>query len=167
MLLEQSAPTAADKRLINDTGDELWRHAAPKPSTVSVPAFHAPAALAGSGGGDHANTSKAAGVADVIELALVSAQLRPGASDAQAKRLLQRIHRAVPYPVPLVTYVHKPTPSGVVFSVAHKRASKGEAGKGVVADAAETHRSNQPTRRRRKPRSSSAWPGTRCRAVCS
>ena len=78
LLLEQSAPTAADKRLINDTGDELWRHAAPKPSTVSVPAFHAPAALAGSAGGDHANTSKAAVVDDVIELALVSAQLRPG-----------------------------------------------------------------------------------------
>ena len=62
LLVEQGAPTAADKRLINNTVDELWWHAALKPSTVSVPAFHAPAG--------EANTSDASGAAVVIELAI-------------------------------------------------------------------------------------------------
>ena len=62
LLVEQGAPTAADKRLINNTVDELWWHAALKPSTVSVPAFHAPAG--------EANTRDASGAAVVIELAI-------------------------------------------------------------------------------------------------
>jgi hypothetical protein len=41
LLVEQGAPTAADKRLINDTVDELWWQATLKPGTVGVPAFHA------------------------------------------------------------------------------------------------------------------------------
>jgi hypothetical protein len=67
LLVEQGAPTAADKRLINDTVDELWWHAALKPVTVSVPAFVAPPVTV-------ADTSRAAGtnaVQDVIELALL------------------------------------------------------------------------------------------------
>ncbi len=42
MLVAQGAPTAADKRLINDTVDELWWHAALKPGTVGVPASCGP-----------------------------------------------------------------------------------------------------------------------------
>ena len=160
LLVEQGAPTAADKRLINDTIDELWWQATLKPGTVGVPAFHAatvpatpataPAAGTGSaadgasdGGAASAHATDATEAADVIELALVSAHLRPPTREAQARRLMQLIHRAIPYPVLLVTQA----PSGTVLSVAHKRASQGEAGKWVVADGADTHAFNpaQPT----------------------
>lgn len=112
LLVEQGAPTAADKRLINDTLDELWWQAAFKPGTVGVPAH-----------------------GDVIELALVSARIRQGASPAKARRLIQLIHRAIPYPVLLAAQ----TTGAGVLSLAPKRASLGEAGKWVVGDAAETH----------------------------
>lgn len=100
MLVEQGAPTAADKRLINDTVDELWWHAVLKPGTIGVPAFHA----AGVGSerdssgpsGPAKRTDGARGAADVIELALVSVQLRQDTQDAQAHRLRQLIHRAIP-----------------------------------------------------------------------
>ena len=62
---------------------------------------------------------------DVIELALASGQLRPDVRESQTQRLLQLIHRAIPYPVLLVAQ----TPDGVILSLAHKRASLGEAGK--------------------------------------
>lgn len=80
MLVEQGAPTAADKRLINDTVDELWWHAALKPGTIGVPASSGPEG-------------------EVIELALISVQLKPDSRDARAQRLRQLIHRAIPYPV--------------------------------------------------------------------
>ena len=116
LLLQQGAPTAADKRLINDTLDELWWQAALKPATVGVPAQ-----------------------GDVLELALVSAQLRPAASAAQARRLLQLIHRAIPYPVLLVAHPLPGAAAGALLSLAHKRASLGEAGQWVLAEAAQTH----------------------------
>lgn len=112
LLVEQGAPTAADKRLINVAVDELWWQAALKPGTVGVPVL-----------------------AEVIELALLSVQLRPDVRDAQAVRLRQLIHRAIPYPVLLVAHA----PGGFVLSLAHKRASLGEADKWVLADVAETH----------------------------
>lgn len=140
MLAEQGAPTAADKRLINDTLDELMWHATLKPSTVGVPAFHAAAddAVPLNRATPLADVSGAVAAdrpADVIELAVLSAQLCPDASDAQARRLLQLIHRAIPYPVLLAVHL----PAGVRLSLAHKRASLGEAGKWVVADSAQTH----------------------------
>lgn len=88
LLVEQGTPTAADKRLINDTIDELWWQATLKPGTVGVPAFHAatvpttqataPTVGAGSAK-DCASDSGAASTeaTDVIELALGSAHLRP------------------------------------------------------------------------------------------
>jgi hypothetical protein len=72
---------------------------------------------------------------DVIEIALISAHLRPPTREAQTRRLLQLIHRAIPYPVLLVAQA----PEGTVLSLAHKRASLGEAGKWVVAEGADTH----------------------------
>ena len=155
LLVEQVAPTAADKRLINDTVDELWWQATLKPSTVGVPAFHAAPMLSGSAsapaptsGSDaiakaSAGDAASADATDVIELALVSAQLRPPTRAAQARRLMQLIHRAIPYPVLLVAQA----PEGTVLSLAHKRASLGEAGKWVVAEGAETHtfEPTQPT----------------------
>ncbi len=144
LLVEQGAPTAADRRLINDTVDELWWRAALKPGTINVPAYHAGSAplasaimtgsspaAAGPWGADVAS----AYATDVIELALVSAQLRTTTREAQARRLMQLIHRAIPYPVLLVTQM----PVGTVLSLAHKRPSLGEAAKWVVAGGADTH----------------------------
>jgi hypothetical protein len=67
LLVEQGAPTAADKRLINDTVDELWWRAALKPGTIGVPASSGPDG-------------------EVIELALVAVQLKPDSRDAQANK---------------------------------------------------------------------------------
>jgi hypothetical protein len=125
LLVEQGAPTAGDKRLINDGVEELWWHGSLKPGTVGVPAFIA-------------STSDASGPSadcDVIELALLSVLLRQGARDSQAQRLQQLIHRAIPYPVMLVAE----TSGGVVLSVAHKRPSLGEAGRWVVGDSGQSH----------------------------
>lgn len=123
MLVEQGAPTAADKRLINDTVDELWWHAALKPGTIGVPTSSGPDG-------------------EVIELALVSVQLKPDSRRTQAQRLRQLIHRAIPYPVLLVASASVSDPAGVVLSLARKRASLGEAGKWVLAETAETHALN-------------------------
>ena len=147
MLVEQGAPTAADKRLINDTVDELWWHAALKPGTIGVPAFHA-AAGAGSErdgsvpSGAAQSTEGARTATGVIELALVSVQLRKDSRDAQAHRLRQLIHRANPYPVLLVASASASNSASVVLPLARKRASLGEAGKWVLADTAETHAFN-------------------------
>lgn len=129
LLVEQGAPTAADKRLIGSAVDELWWHAALKPGTVGVPAFRA-SAVAGT-----IATNDTEQPTDVIELALVSVQLRSDVRESQTQRLLQLIHRAIPYPVLLVAQ----TPDGAMLSLAHKRASLGEAGKWVLGDAAQTH----------------------------
>lgn len=150
LLVEQGAPTAADKRLINDTVDELWWHAALKPSTIGVPAFQAAAAAAAVGGERAGNVLSGVGqgtdaeqaAIDVVELALVSVQLRQGSRDAQAMRLRQLIHRAIPYPVLLVASASASNSAGLLLSLAHKRASLGEAGKWVLAEAAETHAFN-------------------------
>ena len=113
LLVEQAAPTAADKRLINDAVEGLGWHAALKPATVGVPVCRADSGDAGG---------------DVLELAVVSAVLRPEVRAAQAQRLQELIHRAIPYPVLLATQGS----TGMVVSLARKRASLAEANKVVV-----------------------------------
>lgn len=80
LLLEQGAPTAADKRLIQDGIEELSWVAALKPSTIGVPAYR-----------DE--------VREYLEVAVLSATLRPS---AKGGRLAELIHRAIPYPLFLV-----------------------------------------------------------------
>ena len=106
LLLEQGAPTAADKRLIQDGVEALHWIAALKPGNVAVPGFR-----------DQAR--------EYAELAVVHAELRPKAKRA---RLLELIHRAIPYPLALVVT----GTDGGFFSLAHKRFSQGEAGKVVL-----------------------------------
>ncbi|ABK43305.1 conserved hypothetical protein [Magnetococcus marinus MC-1] len=111
LLLEQGAPTAADKRLIQEGIEALHWIAALKPGNVAVPVFR-----------DE--------VRAYTELAVAHAVLRPKARTA---RLLELIHRAIPYPLALLVTGDE----GVLFSLAHKRFSQGEAGRvvldGVVA----------------------------------
>ena len=106
LLVEQGAPTSADKRAIQDGIDELQWLAACKPTTIGVPSF-------------------ADDTRDYLEIAVVACAFRPG---AKAARLIELIHRAIPYPVLLVTTDEQ----GVALSAAHKRHAQNEANKVVI-----------------------------------
>ena len=106
LLLENGAPTAADKRIINDGIEELLWLAALKPTTIGVPEYR-----------DE--------VREYLEIAVLRLTLRTA---AKATRLVELVHRAVPYPLLLLT-VQGERPG---LSAAHKRWSQGEAGKTVL-----------------------------------
>jgi hypothetical protein len=106
LLFEQGAPTPADKRVIQEGIEELHWLAVCKPATIGVPAFV-----------DDAR--------EYLEIAVVACAFRPG---AKAPRLIELIHRAIPYPVMLVTS----DDDGVSLSVAHKRHAENEVGKVVI-----------------------------------
>jgi hypothetical protein len=106
LLTEQGAPTAADKRQIQDGIEELLWVAALKPTNIAVPAFRDD-------------------VREYLEIAVLAVTLR---SAAKPSRLIELIHRAIPYPLVLVTE-HR---DAVNLSLAHKRWSQGEAGKVVI-----------------------------------
>jgi hypothetical protein len=106
MLAENGAPTAADKRQITDNIEELTWSAVLKPDTVGVPAYR-----------DETR--------EYLELSVVSVTLRPKASPT---RIMELIHRAIPYPVILVASQE----SSLSLSLAHKRWSQNEAGKTVL-----------------------------------
>lgn len=108
LLLEQGAPTAADKRGIQDGIEEIHWVAALKPTNIGVPAFR-----------DDAR--------EYLEVAVLTAELRPAAKVA---RLVELIHRAIPYPVVLLTQQG----DALALSLAHKRWSQGEGGKVVIED---------------------------------
>jgi hypothetical protein len=106
MLVEQGAPTTADKRAIQDGIDEMQWLAVLKPNTVAIPAF-------------------ADQIHDYSEIAVIAATFR---SDARAARLTELIHRAIPYPVLLITK----GAGGFAISVAPKRAAQNVGDKVVV-----------------------------------
>lgn len=106
LLVENGAPTAADKRQINDGIEELFWLAALKPATIGVPAFRDD-------------------VREYLEIAVLSLTLRVG---AKAPRLTKLIHRAIPYPVFLV----QNEPTGLALSLAHLRWSQGQSGQTVL-----------------------------------
>ena len=80
LLLEQGAPTAADKRQIQDGIEEMIWVAALKPTNIAVPAFRDD-------------------VREYLEIAVLTVTLR---SAAKPTRLIELIHRAIPYPLVLV-----------------------------------------------------------------
>jgi hypothetical protein len=106
LLVEQGAPTPADKRAIQEGIDELHWLAVCKPTTIGVPAFV-----------DDAR--------EYLEIAVVSCAFRP---DAKTGRLIELIHRAIPYPVLLINS----DVDGLCVSVAHKRYAQNEAGKVII-----------------------------------
>lgn len=108
LLVENGAPTAGDKRQINDGIEEILWHAALKPANLGVPAFR-----------DAAR--------EYLEIAVLTVNFRPTAKPA---RLVELIHRAIPYPL-LLAARHGET---VSLSVAHKRWSQGESGKVVIEE---------------------------------
>src|SRR6266566_341575 len=81
LLLENGAPTPADKRIINDGIEELVWLAALKPRTIGVPEYRDD-------------------VREYLEIAVLRLTLR---ATAKATRLVELVHRAVPYPLLLLT----------------------------------------------------------------
>jgi Domain of unknown function (DUF4391) len=110
LLVENGAPTAADKRQINDGIEELLWIAALKPTTIGVPEYRD-------------------AIHEVIEIEVLSLALR---AEAKAGRVLELIHRAIPYPVFLVIE----QANTVSLSLANKRISQNEAGRFVLDGAA-------------------------------
>jgi hypothetical protein len=106
LLQEHGAATAADKRQINEGIEQLSWVAALKPTTIGVAAYRD-------------------GVREVVELAVLRLTLREG---AKASRLIELVHRAVPYPVLLVGEGGE----GVSVSAAAKRWSQAEADQTVL-----------------------------------
>jgi hypothetical protein len=106
LLVEHGAPTAADKRRINEGIEEVQWVATLKPTTIGVPAFR-----------DE--------VREYLEIAVLSVALR---AEAKTERLAELIHRAVPYPVFLLVVEGR----RLTLSLAHKRWSHGEAGATVL-----------------------------------
>jgi len=108
LLLENGAPTTADKRHINEGIEELFWLATLKPTTIGVPEYR-----------DDAR--------EYLEIDVLRLTLRTG---AKTTRLVELLHRAIPYPVLLLT--EQGAQAGV--SMAHKRWSQGEAGETVLED---------------------------------
>lgn len=102
--LAYRAPTAADRRLVQDGLDELVWVAVLKAATVAVPPYRD-------------------AVREYLEIPVLSATLRPG---ARAARLVELVHRAIPYPLVLLARDE----GGTGLSLAHKRWS--EAGSGTI-----------------------------------
>ena len=109
LLLENGAPTTADKRLINDGIEELFWLAALKPTTIGVPEYRDD-------------------VREYLEIAVLRLTLRAA---AKATRLVDLVHRAVPYPLLLLTE-RSDHDARAGLSAVHKRWSQGEAGKTVL-----------------------------------
>ena len=103
LLLENGAPTGADKRVINEGIEELIWVASLKPTTIGVPAYE--------------DTER-----QYLEIAVLTVAYR---ERARTGRLRELIHRAIPYPVVLIG-------SDGVLSLAELRHAQNEAGKMVL-----------------------------------
>ena len=106
LLLEHGAPTTADKRFINEGVEAVLWLAALKPTTIGVPEYRDD-------------------VREYLEIAVLRLTLRAA---AKATRLVELVHRAVAYPLLLLTEQGE-RPG---LSVAHKRWSQAEAGMTVL-----------------------------------
>lgn len=110
MLVEQGAPTGADKRLLTEGLEDVYWLATLKPGTVAIPAYR-----------DEQR--------EYLEVVVIHARVRATHDKPAAlRRLAELLHRAVPYPVWLLLS----TLQGATVSLAHKRASQNEAGKTVL-----------------------------------
>lgn len=121
LLLEHGAQAPADRRHINERIEELLWVAALKPTTIGVPEYRDD-------------------VREYLEIAVLRLTLRAERNEAlaartelgfaSARRIIELVHRAVPYPVMLV--IEHEQARLVGLCVAHKRWSQGEAGKTVL-----------------------------------
>lgn len=109
LLTERGAVTTADKRRIKDGIERIQWLAALKPDNIGVAAYRD-------------------GAREYLEIAVVRLTLR---EDAKWPRLVELLHRAIPYPAAVL--IEPPKASGAVhLSLAHKRASLGDKDKTVL-----------------------------------
>lgn len=108
LLLEHGAPTAADRRRIAEGIEHLQWVAVLKPTTIGVAA--------------HSDEAR-----EYLEIAVLRLTLR---SEAALPRVVELVHRAVPYPVLAIAEVG----DRLNLSLAHKRRSQGEAGRTVLEE---------------------------------
>jgi Domain of unknown function (DUF4391) len=106
LLVENGAPTAADKRNINEGIEEIQWVATLKPSTIGVPEYR--------------DDSR-----EYLEVAVLHIALRP---DAKVARIAELTHRAVPYPLFLILTIQ----DKLIVSMAHIRWAQNEADKVVL-----------------------------------
>lgn len=106
LLVKNGAPTAADKRLINEGIEAVQWLAALKATTIGVPEYR--------------DASR-----EYLEIAVLQADLR---ASANANRLAELLHRAIPYPVFLVIQQG----DDFSLSLAHMRWSLAQAGETVL-----------------------------------
>ena len=106
LLIEHGAPTAADKRRIREGIEDLRWLAALKPTTIGV--------------AEYRNADR-----EYLEIAILRLELR---GSARLERLVELVHRAIPYPLLLIARRNGTTE----FSLTHKRWSRSEAGKTVM-----------------------------------
>ncbi len=106
LLLENGAPILADKRTISDGIEELFWLAALKPTTIGVLEYRDK-------------------VREYLEIAVLRLTLRDA---AKRGRLIELVHRAVPYPLLLLSEQRERR--GI--SAVHKRWSLGETGSTVL-----------------------------------
>lgn len=110
LLAENGAPTAADKRQINDGIEEIQWVAALKPNTIGVAEYRDD-------------------VREYLEIAVLTVTMRAAdAKPTNAVRLAELVHRAVPYPLLLLLK----SGQRMTLSLAHKRWAQNEAGKVVL-----------------------------------
>ena len=112
LLLENGAPTAADKRLINDSIDQMQWVAALKPYTIGLAEYKD-------------------GQRDYLEIAVLTVSLKDTVKTSGVARISELVHRAVPYPTLLLVAYH----GEIAISLAHKRRSQADASKVILDDA--------------------------------
>ena len=106
LLIENGAATATDKRRIRDGVEEIRWLAVLKPTTVGVAEYRD-------------------AVREYLEIAVLTLTVR---ARVRTERLTELVHRAIPYPVLLITGHGE----AVDLSLAHKRWSQAEAGRTVL-----------------------------------
>lgn len=106
LLVENGAPTAADKRNINEGIEEIQWVASLKASTIGVPEYR-----------DETR--------EYLEITVLHIALR---QDAKATRIAELTHRAIPYPLMLILTEQ----ALLTVSMAHIRWAQNEAGKVVL-----------------------------------
>ena len=119
LLVENGAPTAADKRNITEGIEEIQWVSSLKPSSIGVPEYR--------------DESR-----EYLEIAVLHIALR---QDAKASRIAELTHRAVPYPILLLLTEQ----NQLTLSIAHIRWAQNEAGKVVLDGGLVAVDLNEPT----------------------
>lgn len=118
LLVENGAPTAADKRNINEGIEEIQWIASLKPSSIGVLEYR-----------DETR--------EYLEIAVLHIAMRQAAKAAHIAKLT---HRAVPYPLMLLLTVN----DQLILSMAHTRWAQNEAGKLVLDGELDAVNLNEP-----------------------